>query len=135
MFCVFQELSSCACKSWFCSMVENLSATTSFITFIKLLLRVRSIPWYIAQFCPLTAGQSSVPRMHGRQLITVGKKLNRWQVARLSLRIICRCLDWDLFFIYYITVNPSEVQLKVAKKQEKKKIKLKFFCRSFLYLE
>ena len=43
MFCVFQELSSCACKSWFCSMVENLSATTSFITFIKLLLHVRSI--------------------------------------------------------------------------------------------
>ena len=63
MFCVFQELSSCACKSWFCSMVENLSATTSFITFIKLLLRVRSIAWYIAQLCPLTVGQSSVPAL------------------------------------------------------------------------
>ena len=42
-------------------MVENLSATTSFITFIKILLRVRSITWYTAQFCPLAVGQSSVP--------------------------------------------------------------------------
>ena len=42
-------------------MAENLSATTLFITFNKMLLRVRSITWYIAQFCPLAIGQSSVP--------------------------------------------------------------------------
>ena len=118
-------------------MVENLSATTSFITFIKLLLRVRSIPWYIAQFCPLTVGQSPVPRMHGRQLITFlgsGKEIkpvtgckteSKHNLSLFRLR----------FFLYRITVNPSEVQLEVAEKQEKKKLKLKFFCRSFLFLE
>ena len=48
--------------------------------------------------------------------------------------MICRCLDWD-FFLYYITVNPGEVQLEVAEKEEKKKLQFKFFCRSFLYPE
>ena len=76
--------------------------------------------------------------MHGRQLITFlgsGKEIKpRWQVTRLSLSIICRCLDWD-FFLYYITVNPGEAQLEVAEKEEKKKLQFKFFCRSFLYPE
>ena len=39
------------------------------------------------------------------------------------------------FLLYNITVNPSEVQLEVAEKQEQKKLQLKFFCRSFLYPE
>ena len=117
---------------------RKLSATTSFITFIKLLLRVRSIPWYIAQFCPLTVGQSSAPRMHGRQLITFlggGKEIKPVTGCKTESKHNLSLFRLRFFFIYYIIVNPSEVQLQVAKKQEKKKLKLKFFCRSFLYLE
>ena len=68
--------------------------------------------------------------MHGRQLITFlgsGKEITESK-HNLSLFRLG-------FFLYYITVNPSEVQLEVAEKEEKKKLQFKFFCRSFLYPE
>ena len=101
VFCVFQELSSCTCRSCFCSMVENLPATTSFIIFIKRLLCVRSIPWYSSSlsfnsraiFCTSVVASLGCMAVSSSPFWTVGKKLSQGQIARLSLRIICRCLN------------------------------------------
>ena len=73
--------------------------------------------------------------MHGRQLITFlgsGKEIKPVTGCKTKHNLsLCRLG----FFLYYITVNPSEVQLEVAEKEEKKKLQFKFFCRSFLYPE
>ena len=93
MFCVFQELSSCTCRSCFCSMVENLPATTSFIIFTKILLCVRSIPWYSSSssfnsraiFCSSVVASLGCMAVNSSPFWTVGKKLSQGQIAKLKI--------------------------------------------------
>ena len=75
--------------------------------------------------------------MHGRQLITFlgsGKETKPVTGCKTESKHNLSLFRLG-FFLYYITENPSEVQLDVAEKQEKKKLQLKFFCRSSLYPE
>ena len=75
--------------------------------------------------------------MHGRQLITFlgsGKEIKPVTGCKTESKHNLSLFRLG-FLLYYITVNPSEVQLEVAEKQEEKKLQFKFFCRSFLYPE
>ena len=144
MFCVFQELSSCACKSCFCSMVENLPATTSFIIFYIFFLSVRSISWYSS----ILSFNSRVYILYRcytftRMAVTsspfsaVGKTLHRELFARLNLSIICPCLNQDIFILYYCKPKRSTIYQKLLKNRRKRNYNnyYKFFRRSFLYPE
>ena len=78
-------------------------------------LSVRSISWYSSIlsfnsryiFCTGVIPSQGWPSPH--HLLVQWEKINREQFARLNLSIICRCLNWDIFILYYCKPKRSTI--------------------------